>query len=266
MQNKNSGLLIFRVLLFLFASALVLVASSALTGTIPAPWRDLLLAASAAVGTLALTLLFVRWDHVTVRDVGAAIISGSSVRFALGFLIGIALVACYATLTALDGHILWIRGARPIFLPALINLSTYFALACREELAFRGYPLFRLQHSYGLWTAQFVVAAAFAAEHFVAGWPLSRAILGAGIGSLLFGMAAIATRGLALPIGLHTAWNFADWILGGKDATGLWRRVIDSTHEQSAQAHSTLAYIATMALATGAFWRYHRSQLRRSRP
>lgn len=33
----------------------------------------------------------------------------------------------------------------------------------------------------------------------------SQAIVGAGVGSLLYGMAAITTRGLAVPIRLHAA-------------------------------------------------------------
>jgi membrane protease YdiL (CAAX protease family) len=55
------------------------------------------------------------------------------------------------------------------------------------------------------------VAFAFAVEHVVGGMRWLHAILGAGIGSLLLGMAALATRGLAMPISLHAAWNFGQW-------------------------------------------------------
>jgi len=37
-------------------------------------------------------------------------------------------------------------------------------------------------------------------------------------------MAALATKGLALPIGLHAAWNIGDWARGGKGTGGYGTR------------------------------------------
>lgn len=61
-----------------------------------------------------------------------------------------------------------------------------------------------------------VVGGAFIFYHVALCWPLANAILATGAGSLFFGMAAIASRTLG-PIGLHAAWNFVDWTIGGKD-------------------------------------------------
>jgi membrane protease YdiL (CAAX protease family) len=141
-----------------------------------------------------------------------------------------------------------------------MSLFTYVALSCREELGFRGYPLLRLKGLCGVWGAQIIVALAFAAEHMAGGLPFSRAILGAGVGSLMFGMAALATRGLAVPIGLHAAWNFGDWILGGKGSPGLWQVVVEQGQQQRAQFVGTVGYIAVMSLATIAFWMWYRSK------
>ncbi|MEG9435147.1 CPBP family intramembrane metalloprotease [Edaphobacter sp. HDX4] len=71
------------------------------------------------------------------------------------------------------------------------------------------------------WTAQFAVALVFALEHLAGGATWINAILGTVGGSLLFGMAAIVMRGLAVPIGLHGAWNFGQWTLGEKESSGI---------------------------------------------
>ena len=252
--------LLARVLLFLVSSALVLAATAPLAQKIPGQKGNLVLALVAACGAFALTMLFVRWDGVPLGSVGARPRRASLLRFAFGFLAGLVLVAVYASISAAAGHVWWLRAPRTGFAATLMSLFTYVALSCREELGFRGYPLLRLKGLCGVWGAQIIVALAFAAEHMAGGLPFSRAILGAGVGSLMFGMAALATRGLAVPIGLHAAWNFGDWILGGKGSPGLWQVVVEEGQQQRAQFVGTVAYIAVMSLATIAFWMWNRSK------
>ena len=238
----------------------MLAAAAPLTQKLPGPWGNLVLGLVGAFGAFALTLLFVRWEGLPLQSVGAATDHGSPLRFAFGFLVGLVLVALYATVSAAAGHIRWVRATGTGFAATLMSLLIYIALSCREELSFRGYPLLCLKGFFGVWGAQIIVAVAFAAEHMAGGLPLSRAILGAGVGSLMFGMAAIATRGLAVPIGLHAAWNFGDWILGGKGSPGLWRAVGDEGQQQRAQLAGTIGYLSVMALATFAFWMWYRSE------
>lgn len=149
------------------------------------------------------------------------------------------------------------RTGNHLYTATTITLLTDIALSCREELGFRGYPLRRLERSFGLWEAQIIVALVFALEHMAGGWPWERALLGAGVGSLLFGMAAIATEGLALPIGLHAAWNFGDWMLGGKGSAGLWKPVVEEGRQGRAQLVGT-AYLVAIGSATFAFWIWNR--------
>ena len=250
--------LLGRVLLFLVSSAFVLAATALLARKIPGPKGNLVLGLVAAFGAFALTMLFVRWEGLPLESVGAGPRRGSLLRFAFGFLIGLVLVAVYASISAAAGHVWWIRAPGTGFAATLMSLLTYVALSCREELGFRGYPLLRLKGPFGVWGAQIIVALAFAAEHMAGGLPLSRAILGAGVGSLMFGMAAITTRGLAVPIGLHAAWNFGDWILGGKGSPGLWQVVVEEGQQQRAQFVGTIGYLAVMSLATIAFWMWYR--------
>src|SRR5438093_511171 len=79
------------------------------------------------------------------------------------------------------------------------------------------------------------------------------ALLGAGVGSLLFGMAAIATRGLALPIGLHAAWNIGDWMRGGKGSVGFWKPVVEDALKERAAFIGITSYVLVTCLATLTF-------------
>ena len=80
------------------------------------------------------------------------------------------------------------------------------------------------------------------------------------VGSLLFGMAALATRGLALPIGLHAAWNFGQWIIGEKESSGLWKPIIPGGPSASTDHVVLIAYVAVFGLATLAFWWFRKAR------
>jgi membrane protease YdiL (CAAX protease family) len=157
-------------------------------------------------------------------------------------------------LVGLAGHVRWVRAADVDFSSICVALLTYFVLSCREELAFHGYPLRRLDWFFGPYVAQLFVATVFALEHVAGGVSWTNAFLGAAAGSLLFGMASLATRGLAVPIGIHAAWNFGSWVLGGKEASGLWNVVIEQEFRDRVDLIQRISYLAVIGIATLAFW------------
>jgi membrane protease YdiL (CAAX protease family) len=247
-----------RVLLFFILCAVLLATIAPIERQIPGLPPGLFTAAVASLGTLVLTVLFVRWEGLRLEDVGAAIRRKTPVRFAIGFLLGLLLVAAHVSIEAFAGHIRWVRS-EGVGLPEIaISMIVYVLLSCREELAFHGYPLRRLYSLFGLLSAQVIVALVFAVEHVAGGSTWVQALFGAGVGSLLFGMAAIATRGLALPIGLHAAWNLGDWMHGGKDMSGLWRPVIVEGLQARAGRAGMVGYVVVMLSATLGFWWWHR--------
>ena len=205
-----------RVLLFLMGCAFILALVAPLTLRRPGAWSNFALGTITSLGTIALSILFVRWDGLRLEDVGVVFRVGSLLRLALGLLIGLLLVAVKSGVAGYLGHVRWAQESGIRLGQAAIVFCSYLALALREELAFRGYPLRRLESPFGLWGAQLIVAAAFALEHVAGGLSWMHAFLGAGVGSLLFGMAALATRDLTMPIGLHAAWNFGSWMFGEK--------------------------------------------------
>lgn len=247
-----------RVALFMLGCALMLAAAAPVVARVSGKWSQFLTGTLASIGAFALTALFVRWERLRLADVGAAINARSVARLTFGFLLGLLLVALWAAISAAAGTVRWVR-APGVGSPGLTTaLVAYLALSCREELAFRGYPLRRLDRVFGLGVAQLVVAIAFAAEHRLGGSPWSQALLGPGAGSILFGMVAIATRGLAVGIGVHAAWNFGQWTLGLKGAPGLWQGVVKNGLQDSARRTGTMSYLVVMGAATLVFWFWHR--------
>jgi len=138
---------------------------------------------------------------------------------ALGFLL---MVGAALTIRALGGFH-WEQGAG---LPALGSGAWLFlVVACREELLFRGYAFQRLVDGLGAGSALAVGALFFAYAHWdnpgmggaVRGW----ATLNIGLAGVLLGLCWLRTRSLAMPMGLHLAWNWTQGSLLGFGVSGL---------------------------------------------
>ncbi|HEX5283263.1 MAG TPA: type II CAAX endopeptidase family protein [Bryocella sp.] len=252
--------LLAKVLLFLLLCAIILVITSGLISGLPSQWSGVAIGIITSLCTFGLTVLFLRWNRLKLSDVGEAVSSRSPFRLAVGLVCGFVLVALHLCLLLSAGHVslVCVNGISAASIGTALLM--YLALACREELAFHGYALRRLEQPLGLWIAQFLIAFIFAAEHVVGGVTWIHAFSGAAIGSLLFGMAALATRGLAVPIGMHAGWNFGEWVLGGKDSPGLWKQVAEPGFGSRLELTVSLSYIAVFLFATAAFWVLYRKR------
>jgi membrane protease YdiL (CAAX protease family) len=128
---------------------------------------------------------------------------------------GAALMLVPATLLALSGAVQWRGnpGARSALLAALF---LHASVAIAEEALFRGFIFQRLIAGLGPWPAQVLLAAWFLLTHMDNPGMIGTVRWLAGINiflaSILFGLALLRTRSLALPIGLHFA---ANWVQGG---------------------------------------------------
>jgi membrane protease YdiL (CAAX protease family) len=237
-----------RVLLFWLATMAIL-AATAPAATHFGDGSVLSIGAIASLLTLGLTLLFVRWERKSLRDFGIHVTRRTPYLFSLGLLAGFALVAVHTAVTALFAPVHWAAAGHANPSQLVLASAGFLLLAMREELAFRGYPLRKLAADLGPWTAQLIIAALFAIEHWIGGASWTNALFGAGMGSLVFGTAALVTRGLAMPIGLHAAYNIADWARGGKGGDGLWRLAVAPGSEQTAQLISMTCYVAVTGIA-----------------
>ncbi|MBB6499397.1 CPBP family intramembrane glutamic endopeptidase [Pedobacter cryoconitis] len=245
-----------RAILFCLCCAIILAASSRLMQGLPVTeWNQFTLVMIASLGALILTILFSRWEGLQLRAIGLIPGSQSISRLLIGFTVGLFLAIMQPLLVLMTGHISLVRSSEITFVTIVTNLLLYLGIACREELAFRGYPLRSLNYVIGSWKAQLIVAFIFAAEHVAGGMTWSQALLGAGLGSILFGLAALKTKGLALPIGLHAAWNFGQWSLGFKNGAGIYNAVIEKGYETRVEQVGMISYLIIMALAILAFHR-----------
>ena len=115
-----------------------------------------------------------------------------------------------------------------------LGLYVFFFAALVEEILFRGFLFQRLLDGVGVWGAQIVLAVLFALAHWdnpgMDGVTRIWASIDIGLAAVLLGLAYLRTRSLALPLGLHLGWNWAQGsMLGfgvsGVDQHGWWQPV-----------------------------------------
>ena len=115
----------------------------------------------------------------------------------------------------------WQTGFRwetnPLPMLTIVTLIvTVLASAYVQELAFRGYPFQLLLSRYGVWPAQIIIAVFFGLMHLSSNMSFGDVVstmFTTGIGSLLFALAYLKTKNLALPTGIHFGWNLLQVLL-----------------------------------------------------
>lgn len=185
-------------------------------------------------------------------------------RFSVGLLLGAASFGVHlAVVATFAGPIRfeWVPGVGA--LAAAIYFARFLSTSCMEELGFRGFALQRLASKMGPWVAVFLTAVAFGLSHLLYGWELYTIAVGVVPCGLLWGMSAIATRGLAVPIGLHAAWNFASWFAGSRAEVGPLSMIVEDADLEQTHAVGTASYLAISGALTLAFWLVHRRNVRR---
>jgi membrane protease YdiL (CAAX protease family) len=245
-----------RVMLFCLFCAVIFAIYSRLTQSIQKSWSEDLKIVLAVVTSFGLTLLFLRWEGLNLADVGLMPGKQTIPRICIGFVIGLLIASLQALPVLLFGHIRLALYPHVNFQFIFSSFFLYSLLACREELVFRGYALRSLDYKLGNWPALLITGFIFALEHIAGGMTWSVAFLGAGTGSILFGLAALKTKGIALPIGLHAAWNFGQWALGFKHVPGIWEAIIEKGYEKQLDNIGLMSYLLVMVLAIPVFYYY----------
>lgn len=241
--------------------AALLTAAAPLAAVVRGKWAtDAAYGALVSAGLVAVLLWYSRLGWTQRAACGLGFDRRTPMRFLLGVVLGALLLAAPVAVLAGVDDVRWVRGPDVEIGTVAAAFTAYLLLSCLEELGFRSYPLLGLQQELGLWTAQAIVAMAFIAYHIAYGQPWFSAVVGTGLGSLLFGTAAVVSRGLALPIGLHAAWNFGSWALGDKGLPGVWTPVF--VHPPGVAG--TVAYVAAFLLWAAGLLVWQRLQARPS--
>ncbi len=253
----NRKLTIFRVVLFCLLCAIILATISGLTKNLLTEWKQHLLLVITIIITFSLTIVFTKWEKLQLKKVGVVPNQMTFWRVSIGFGIGLFMTLLQPAFVLLLGHYKIAVSPSISFYTVIFYLTLYILVAIREELAFRGYPLFSLNYGFGLWTSQLIILVIFSLEHMAGGMTWVQAFLGAGTGGLLFGFAALKTKGIALPIGLHTAWNFGQWCLGFKKETGLLHGITEKGFENVVERNAWISYLLIMTIAIAVFYFYN---------
>src|SRR5882672_7321121 len=158
-----------RVLLFMLACAAVLMVAAPLAKPLSGRSMELFLGSVTSLATFALTALFVRWERLPLGGSGSMPDRGSLRRLAFGFLIGLLIITTWAVISVAAGQARWVLANDVNVRAVALAAVAYLLLACREELAFHGYPLRQMQGLTGVWPAQVFIASVFAMEHKLGG-------------------------------------------------------------------------------------------------
>ena len=132
----------------------------------------------------------------------------------LGILLGSALMLIPAFILGIFGWADWRWSSMDLSVLAS-SASLFAGVAVAEELLFRGFVFQRLISGLGLWPAQLITAAFFLLSHMnnpgMTGSTQVMAGINIFLASILFGLAFVRTKSLAMPLGLH--W-MANWVQG----------------------------------------------------
>jgi len=261
--NKNQRwYTLARVILFYACTLLVFILADILSKSAEADIAGQLSMFIATGLTFFLILIFTRWEKLKLKDVGIVPNKKSAPRFSIGFVIGLLMAIMQVMIVLSFGHIqLNLVPEMPIA-EIVLTLLLFILAGAREELVFRSYFLRSLSYSMSPFLALVIMTAIFSIEHLVAGYTWQNGILGSGIGAILFGLAALKTKGLALPLGLHIAWNFGQWSLGFKGRSGIWEVIVERGFDSYVQNIGMGAYLFVMGLAiTGVCIFYKKEKL-----
>lgn len=226
-------------------------------------WQLIAWGLLSSAGLLVLSRFMMQRDAGSRTDMTPAHRLSSPVGLGLGLFIGVAAFGAHvAVVTVFGGPIRFERVSEVGATAAAIYFARFLATSCMEEIGFRGYALRRLTGSVGVWPALAITTVAFGLSHLLYGWDVQAIALGVLPGGLVWGMSAIATRGLAVPIGLHAAWNFASWTAGNRAETGLLRMIVADDALESTRAVGAVSYLVISAVLTAIFWLVQRRNAR----
>ena len=153
---------------------------------------------------------------------------------ALGLALGVgSLLLAVLLIAAAGGVTLQLDPQRSVAALAY-GLYVFLCVSLFEETLFRGFLFQRLVAGAGIWVAQLAFAMLFAIGHWdnpgMDGATKVVASIELGLAAVLLGLAYLRTRSLALPIGIHLGWNWAQgYVFGfgvsGTEHPGWWQPV-----------------------------------------
>lgn len=222
-QGKIRIRYIFMAILFCLVFTALFVFFSFAKGFIPNDFERL---AHGIIGTLAAfltTVLFLKFDRKQFSDVGLTFERNTVAKFVIGVITGIVIMGLLATSVMYFTHVAIEVNRRSDLLHFLLVTTPLLPLAFMEELGFRAYPLEILKSKIGVRSSIIITSVLFALYHIANGWSIASSFYGPGVWGLVFGLAAVYSRGIAMPTGIHYAANLTTSAFGAaNNTTSIW--------------------------------------------
>lgn len=145
-------------------------------------------------------------------------------QFGMGLALGTIIMVVPAIFLTFLGYANW--QVNELSVSTVISGFSFFtAVAVAEEMLFRGFIFQRLMESLGQWPAQIVISGMFLLTHInnpgMIGMTKTLAALNIFIASVMFGLAFIKTKSLAMPVGIHFMANFMQGTVLGFGVSGV---------------------------------------------
>jgi membrane protease YdiL (CAAX protease family) len=216
---------------------------------------------------LLVSWIAVRLEREPFQSLGWKLDGRWGLELLLGTILGIGIIGLAAAGSVASGAVSLVRsgqGSGPMLSGALL----FLAVALFEEGLFRGYLFQRMTRGVGFLVAQVIMALFFGMAHWgnpgMHGATLLWATLDISLAAVLLGFCWRRTGSLALPIGVHLGWNWAQGSLlgfgvSGTDAGGFFKPVFAAAKPEWMSGgafglEASLPGVIVCALAILAIW------------
>jgi len=167
-----------------------------------------------AVAAAALNRIFFRLEGESMASIGFSAPAHRLGQFAVAFVGGCVLVLGWAAILAAVASPRWRATGGVHFRDGLSRVAFCLFNNGAEELAYRGYLLWKLAQRLGSTAAVLSTSILFALLHVQGGVPLASAMTIVLTSAVLLGVLVLRWRSLPLAIGFHVALNIAQEALG----------------------------------------------------
>lgn len=204
--------------------------------------------AHGIIGTLAAfitTALFLKFDRKPWSAIGLSIRRTTIVHFFTGVMAGIVIMGLLVTVSLYFSKVTVEVNDASSALHFLLVTFPLIPLAFMEELGFRAYPLEILKDKIGIRLSIIITSLLFALYHIANGWTIASSLYGPAVWGLIFGLAAVYSKGIAMPTGIHYAANLTTSAFGAANNTvSIW---VIKQNSKTATEHGETDWVTILA-------------------
>lgn len=171
----------------------------------------------------------------------------------LGAAIGISGLILTSAIVRLAGGLELVASVRGSILSLLLGTAVVLFQSAGEEVYLRGWLQPVLMRRLPDFAAISISATVFTMLHVFGGWREPMSLINLWLGGILFGLLAVRSGGIAVPVLAHFGWNWAEQILLGLDTNpgvGPFGSFLDlELHGNSLWTNSVEGLNSTLAMA-----------------